>query len=111
MSDQLPVPEIAPLDEYIEPWADWVVLRPIERETTSPSGIVIPAGVEYGTPIGQVIAVGGELAARTHPEQTLEVGVRVLYDECHVQTVELGTATYHLVPEWGLLGILRVKAL
>lgn len=42
----------------VQPLFDYVLIRPLERETTTPSGIVLPDSAKEKPQIGEVMAVG-----------------------------------------------------
>lgn len=42
----------------VQPLFDYVLIKPLERETTTPSGIVLPDSAKEKPQIGEVMAVG-----------------------------------------------------
>ena len=91
----------------IRPLADRVLVRPLEAETTSRGGILIPDSAT-GKPVqGEVLAVGpgtaldnGELRALT-----VQVGDRVLYGKYSGTEVKLDGEKLLVVREADILAI------
>ncbi len=44
--------------QKVQPLFDYVLIRPVERETSTPSGILLPDSAKEKPQIGEVIAVG-----------------------------------------------------
>lgn len=65
----------------VQPLFDYVLIKPLERETMTPSGIVLPDSAKEKPQIGEVMAVGpgayNEQGKRNPME--VEVGDKVVY--------------------------------
>jgi chaperonin GroES len=82
MSSSKSETKVPKLAIHIEPLGDRVVVMPIERETTTKSGIVIPETASGEKPQeGVVLALGkGGIGKDTaNPSEFLKVGDRVLF--------------------------------
>lgn len=92
-----------------QPLFDRVVIKPLERETVTPSGIHIPDYVAKAKPTqGTVVAVGpGDLDGATRIPVSVVVGDVVLYPEYAGAEVEIEGATYLLMRDSELYGILK----
>ncbi|MCL5411270.1 MAG: co-chaperone GroES [Patescibacteria group bacterium] len=64
----------------IKPLADYVLIEPIEKEETLPSGILIPETAKEKPQEGKVIATGpGEVRDGKVVPMTVKVGDKVIY--------------------------------
>ncbi len=96
MSSKSSVPKLA---VQIEPLGDRVVVTPVEKETTTKSGIVLPESASGEKPSEGIIIAMGEGGIRfegkelSNPRDYLKVGDHILYgryagDEVKVKTTE-----------------------
>jgi chaperonin GroES len=94
----------------IEPLYDKVVIKPLEGEEVTESGIVLPDTVDKEKPMqGEVVAVGpgkrlenGETAP-----MSVKVGDKVLFTKYAPDEVELKDEEYLVIEEDKILGIVR----
>jgi len=94
----------------IEPLYDKVVIKPLQDEEVTASGIVLPETVDKEKPMqGEVIAVGpgkrlenGQLATLS-----VKVGDRVLFTKYSPDEVEIDKEEYLVIEEEKILGIVR----
>lgn len=94
-----------------KPLGDRVLIRPIEQEKTTSSGIVLPDTSKKESQVGEVIALGD---GRTEDGQTvdwtacgLKVGTRVLFDKYGPDEVEIDGAEMKVAKLSQLLGIIE----
>ncbi len=94
----------------IEPLNDKVVIKPLEPEEVTASGIVLPDTVDQEKPMqGEVVAVGpgkrqdnGEVAP-----MSVAVGDKVLFTKYAPDEVEIDKEEYLVIEEDKILGIVR----
>ena len=93
----------------LRPLADRVIVKRVENETKTASGIVIPDSAAEKPDQGEVLAVGpgkrndkGELTALT-----VKVGDRVLISKYGGTEVKIDDEKFTLVREDDILGIIR----
>jgi chaperonin GroES len=85
------------------PLADRVLIEPIQAETKTASGIIIPDTAKEKPQEGTVIAVGpGKVAEPT----TVKAGDKVLYGKYAGSELKLDGKDYLIVKESDLLGII-----
>ena len=91
----------------LKPLGDRVVLKPVEREDTTKSGIVIPDTVKDKPQEGIVEAVGTGrvLDDGTRVPVEIEVGDKVLYARYSGSEFKLDEIEYLIVPERDVLAI------
>lgn len=94
----------------IEPLHDKVVIKPLDEEEVTASGIVLPETIDKDKPMqGEVIAVGpgkrldnGEVAP-----MSVKVGDKVLFTKYAPDEVEIDKEDYLVIEEDKILGIVR----
>lgn len=91
----------------IKPLGDRIVLRVMEGEETTKSGIVLPGSAKEKPMQGEVLAVGsGELIEGKRVPLELKVGDRVLYSKYAGTEVKIDGQEYLIVRQNDVLAIL-----
>lgn len=93
----------------IKPLADYVLIKPLEAETTTASGIVIPDTAKEKPQAGQIMAVGpGGLDEKGNKvAMTLKVGQKVLYKKWAGNEVKVGHEEWLLVEQKDVMAIIE----
>ena len=86
-----------------KPLADRVLVEPVQAETKTASGIIIPDTAKEKPQEGTVVAVG---PGKKDEPMTVKVGDRVLYGKYAGSELKLDGKDYLIVRESDLLGIL-----
>lgn len=93
----------------IKPLYDNVLIKPIEEEQKTASGIVLPDSAKEKPTKGEIIEVGqgrksddGKLI-----EMSVKIGDKVLFKEYGFNEIEMDGETYLIGSESGILGILK----
>ena len=86
----------------IKPLGDRVVLKPLEAETTTASGLIIPDSAKEKQQKGTVVAVGN--GTKDEP-MTVKVGDVVLFGKYAGTELELEDAEYLIMRESDILAI------
>ena len=92
------------------PLHDKVIVKPLSREKTTTSGIVLPDTVDKERPEqGEVIAVGpGKMLENgTRQEVTVKVGDKVLFTKYSPNEVEVDDSEYLFISESDILAIIK----
>ena len=84
------------------PLADRVLIEPIQAETKTASGIIIPDTAKEKPQEGTVVAVGN---GKVDEPMTVKVGDKVLYGKYSGSELKLDGKDYLIVKEGDLLGI------
>lgn len=94
----------------VKPLHDKVVVKPLEAEQTTASGIVIPDTAKEKPAQGEVIAVG---PGKNHHGQVVpmqvKVGDKVLYSKYSPQEVKLDGKELLIISEEDILAIIDSK--
>ncbi len=90
-----------------QPLFDNALIRPLEPETKTPSGIILPDSVKEKPQIGEVMAIG---PGHRNPEgkvlpMVVKVGQKVMYKEWGGQKVKVNNEDWMLVEEKDILAI------
>ena len=86
----------------IKPLADRVLVEPLEAETKTASGIIIPDSAKEKPQKGNVVAVG--VVTKENPI-TVKVGVTVLYGKYSGTELKLENNDYLIMRESDILAI------
>jgi chaperonin GroES len=90
----------------IKPLSDYVLIEPLEKETTLPSGIVIPDSAKEKPQEGKVVAVGpGKTEDGIHTSMSVKVGDIVMYKKWGGTEVKIDGKDHLLVREEDLLAV------
>jgi len=86
----------------IKPLADRVLVEPVEAETTTASGIIIPDNAKEKPQKGKVVAVGN---GKKDEPMTVKVGDSVLYGKYSGTELKLDGKDYLIMRESDILAI------
>jgi len=93
----------------VKPLADYLLIEPAEKETTLPSGIVLPDTSKEKPQEGEIVAVGngkllddGKLSALT-----VKQGDRILFSKYSGTEVKLDGTEHLIMREDDILGIIE----
>ena len=93
----------------IKPLFDNVLIKPLEAETKTPSGIVLPDTAKEKPQIGQVMAVGpGGTDDKGHSVKiSVKVGQKVMYKKWGGNEIKVDTQEWLLVEQKDILAIVE----
>jgi chaperonin GroES len=92
----------------IKPLADRVVLKPVEAEETTASGIILASSAQEKPQFSEVVAVGpGGVVDGKEVTKYVTVGQRVITGKYTGTEVKLGDDTYTIVRQSDILGIVE----
>ncbi|GIW63781.1 MAG: 10 kDa chaperonin [Patescibacteria group bacterium] len=93
----------------IKPLFDYVLIKPVQEEEMTPSGIVIPDTAKEKPQIGEVVAVGpGKLGKDgKHLPMQVKVGQKVVYKKWGGDEVKVGSDEWLLVKEEDIMAVVE----
>ncbi len=92
----------------IKPLGDRVVVRPLQSEEVTKSGIVLPDTVKEKPQEGKVVAVGpGNLESGKRVEMDVKEGDRILYTKYGPNEIKISGEEYLIVKEEDILAIIK----
>ncbi|KKP87219.1 MAG: 10 kDa chaperonin [Candidatus Roizmanbacteria bacterium GW2011_GWA2_35_8] len=99
----------------IKPLFDYVLVRPLEGETKTPSGIVLPDSVKEKPQVGEVMAVGpgsdccGDGCCEDDKKSCgmiVKVGQKVLYKKWGGNEVKVGNEEWLLIEQKDVMAVM-----
>ena len=92
----------------IKPLFNNVLIKPLEAEAKTASGIIIPDSVKEKPQIGEVVAVGpGEVTPKGEKiTMILKVGQKVMYKKWGGNEVKVGSEEWTIVDQKDILAVL-----
>lgn len=91
----------------IKPLFDYVLIRPVESETKTPSGIVLPDTAKEKPQVGEVMAVGpgGVNDEGKVTPMLVKVGQKVLYKKWGGNEVKVGMEEWLLIEQKDIMAV------
>ena len=95
--------------QKITPLFDNVLIKPLEAETKTPSGIVLPESAKEKPQLGTVMAVGpGGTDDKGKPvKMQVKVGQKVMYKKWGGNEVKVGTEEWMLIEQKDILAVVE----
>ena len=93
----------------IKPLFDNVLIKPMEEEKKTPSGILLPETAKEKPQIGEIMAVGpgGLTDAGKQISMKVKVGQKVVYKKWGGNEIKVGGEEWLLVEQKDILAIVR----
>lgn len=93
----------------IKPLFDFLLIRPVEKETTTSSGIIIPDSAKEKPTVGEIMAIGdGGLNDEGKPvKMVVKIGQKVLYKKWGGNEVKVGSEEWMLIQQKDLMAIME----
>ena len=92
----------------IKPLADRVVVKPVEVEETTSSGIILAASAQEKPQVAEVVAVGpGGLVDGKEVEMYVKVGDRVITSKYTGTEIKMDGVEYNIVKQSDILAIVE----
>ena len=91
----------------LKPLGDKVVIKKIELEEKTVSGIVLPSSAKEETNIAEVIAIGKEILDDDKTKDELKVGDKVLFSKYAGTEVELEREKFIVLKYQYLLAVVK----
>ena len=97
------------MSKTIKPLSNYILIKPLERETTTPSGIVIPDSAKEKPQEGEVIALGPGKKDENGKiiEMSVEEGDVVIYKNWGGKEIKIEGEDHLLLKEDDLLAIVE----
>lgn len=93
----------------IKPLFDYVLIKPLEGETKTPSGILLPETAKEKPQIGKVMAVGtgGMTDDGKKITMVIKVGQKVMYKKWGGNEIKVETEEWLLVEQKDILAVIE----
>jgi len=91
----------------IKPMFDYVLIKPLEREEVTASGILLPDTVKEKPQMGEIMAVGEGFGSEDGRENkiTVKVGQKVIYKKWGGEEVKIDNKEWLLVEQKSIMAI------
>ena len=91
----------------IKPLFDYVLVRPLEEETKTPSGIVLPDTAKEKPQVGEVMAVGpgGLNDQGKRMPMLIKAGQKVIYKKWGGNEIKVGTKEWLLIEQKDIMAV------
>jgi chaperonin GroES len=96
-------------DKKIVPLFDNILIKPLEKETSTSSGIILPDSAKEKPQTGEVMAVGPGAKDEKGAMQPIivKIGDRVLYKKWGGNEVKVGNEEWMIIEQKDLLAIVK----
>ncbi len=93
----------------IKPLFDNVLVKPLDEESKTPSGILLPDTAKEKPQVGKIMAIGsGGMTSDGKPvKMVVKVGDKVMYKKWGGNEVKVGTEEWLLVEQKDILAIVE----
>jgi chaperonin GroES len=93
----------------IKPLFDNILIKPLEAETKTQSGIILPDSAKEKPQIGEVVAVGpGRITPKGEKDPiVVKVGQKVMYKKWGGDETKIGTEDYMIVKQGDILAVME----
>lgn len=93
----------------IKPLFDYVLVKPLEGETKTPSGIVLPDTAKEKPQVGEIMAVGpgGVNDEGKVMPILVKVGQKVLYKKWGGNEIKVGTEEWLLIEQKDIMAVVE----
>lgn len=97
------------MSDNFKPLGNHLVVEPIERESQTAGGIILPETAKEKPQMGKVIAVGAgkRLTSGEVQKMTVQVGDKVLYARYGGTTVKVGSGELLILSEDDVLAVVE----
>lgn len=95
--------------QNIKPLFDYLLIKPVEKETTTASGIVLPDSAKEKPTVGEVMAIGEGATNEDGKviKMVIKVGQKVLYKKWGGNEVKVGNEEWMLIQQKDLMAIVE----
>lgn len=100
---------MAKAGKNIKPLFDYVLVKPLESESTLPSGIVLPDSAKEKPQVGEIMAIGPGAVTedgKTIP-MSVRVGQKVLYKKWGGNEVKVDGAEWMLIEQKDVMAVVE----
>lgn len=92
----------------INPLFDNILIKPLDADVKTSSGIILPGSAQKESQMGEVIALGpGKINPKGEKEQiVVKVGQKVIYKKYSVEEIKINGEELVLIPQKEILAII-----
>lgn len=91
----------------LRPLDDKIVIKKIEKEETTASGIVLPSSAKEESNIAEVMAIGNKLETDEDMKGLVKVGDKVIFSKYAGNDIELDDEKYTIIKFQDILAVIE----
>lgn len=91
----------------LKPLDDKIVIKKVEKEETTASGIVLPNSAKEESNIAEVVAIGKKIATDEETKDELKVGDKVIFSKYAGTEVELEKEKFTVLKYTDILAVVE----
>ena len=91
----------------LRPLDDKIVIKKIEKEETTASGIVLPSSAKEESNIAEVMAIGNKLETNEDMKGLVKVGDKVIFSKYAGNDIELDDEKYTVIKFQDILAVIE----
>lgn len=91
----------------LRPLDDKIVIKKIEKEETTASGIVLPSSAKEESNIAEVMAIGNKLETDEEMKGLVKVGDKVIFSKYAGNDIELDDEKYTVIKFQDILAVIE----
>lgn len=91
----------------LRPLDDKIVIKKIEKEETTASGIVLPSSAKEESNIAEVMAIGNKLETDEDMKGLVKVGDKVIFSKYAGNDIELDDEKYTVIKFQDILAVIE----
>lgn len=91
----------------LKPLDDKIVIKKVEKEETTASGIVLPNSAKEESNIAEVVAIGKKISTDEETKGELKVGDKVIFSKYAGTEVELEKVKYTILKYTDILAVIE----
>lgn len=92
---------------FLKPLGDKVVIKKVEVEETTASGIVLPSSAKEEPNVAEVLAIGKEIVNDEERKDEISVGDKVVYSKYSGTEIELEKEKYIIIKYENILAVIE----
>lgn len=91
----------------LKPLDDKIVIKKVEKEETTASGIVLPNSAKEESNLAEVVAIGKKVISDEETKDELKVGDKVIFSKYAGTEVELEKVKYTILKYTDILAVIE----
>ncbi|EGY80274.1 co-chaperone GroES [Peptoniphilus indolicus] len=91
----------------LKPLDDKIVIKKVEKEETTASGIVLPNSAKEESNLAEVVAIGKKVTSDEETKDELKVGDKVIFSKYAGTEVELEKVKYTILKYTDILAVIE----
>lgn len=91
----------------LKPLGDKLVIKKVEVEETTASGIVLPSSAKEESNISEIVAIGKDITEDEKRKDEISVGDKIIYSKFSGNDVEIEKEKYTIIKYSDILAVIK----